>query len=275
VNDSNCVEFLQWALPQLGMRWAGFRKVRRQICKRLRRRLDQLELPDLANYRAQLERHQDEWTVLESLTHITISRFNRDRAVFESLHQEVLPVLATAAIGRGAVDLAAWSAGCASGEEPYTLSVLWQLELAHRFPELAIRIMATDVDEAMLERAHRACYGPASLRELPERWRAAAFARTGPHFCVREPFRAPVTVARHDVRGEPPAGRFDLVLCRNLAFTYFDADLRRTTTARLARAVRAGGALVLGTHETLQADTHEFESWESCQGVYRRTRQSA
>jgi chemotaxis protein methyltransferase CheR len=73
--DRRRVDFLQWALPRLGLRWAGFRKVRRQVCRRLRRRLGELELADLDAYREHLEAHPEEWTVLDALIPITISRF--------------------------------------------------------------------------------------------------------------------------------------------------------------------------------------------------------
>lgn len=268
MTDSQCVEFLRWALPRLGMRWQGFRKVRRQVCKRLRRRLAALGVSDLAAYQGCLERHPEEWASLEELTHITISKFNRDRGLFASLQQEVLPVLA-AAIGRGLDDLEVWSAGCASGEEPYTLAIMWQLELAQRFPEVEIRILATDVDDTMLARARRGCYPPGSLKELPERWRGAAFDERDALYCLRDRFKEPVRIARHDIRSPPP-GRFDLVMCRNLAFTYFDVDLQRATARRLASALRARGMLVLGAHEALPPDVCDFERCGPSKPIYRR-----
>jgi hypothetical protein len=77
-------------------------------------------------------------------------------------------------------------------------------------------------------------------------------------------------VARYDIRTPPPHGPFDLVMCRNLAFTYFDRDLQRATGARLADVLRPGGALVLGGHEALPKDLHGFEPWSAPHRVYRR-----
>jgi chemotaxis protein methyltransferase CheR len=270
MNDSECVAFLQWALPQLGLRWDGFRKVRRQVCRRLSRRLAELGLPDLRAYRARLEHDRAEWAVLDDLTHITISRFHRDRHVFAALQHDVIPVLAAAAQARGSHDVEVWSAGCGSGEEPYTVAIMWELELARLFPSLTMRVIATDIDDAMLVRARRACYGDGSLKELPEHWSAAAFVRDGGLHCLRDTFRASVTVRRHDIRRPQPDGPFDLVLCRNLAFTYFDADAQRAAAARVADALRPGGALVLGTHEALPADSDRFEPWSSSTAIQRR-----
>jgi chemotaxis protein methyltransferase CheR len=271
MNDSQCAAFLQWALPRLGMRGEGFRKVRRQVCKRVRRRLGELGLSDLSAYRARLEQHPEEWAVLDGLTHITISRFSRDRGAFEFLEREVLPALAAGVLARGSESVLAWSAGCAAGEEAYTLMIMWQLELAHRFPALTIQILATDLDDTMLARARRGCFTAGSLRELPQRWRAAAFVQRERTYCLRDTFKEAVTVARHDIRSPPPDGPFDLVICRNLAFTYFDLDLQRATAARLASALRPGGALVLGSHEALPADFDTFEPWSSTERIYRRT----
>jgi chemotaxis protein methyltransferase CheR len=156
--DESCVEFLQWALPRLGLRWAGFRKVRRQVCRRLQCRVGALNLASLDAYRAHLDAHPEEWAVLETLTPITISRFYRDRAVFEQLERAVLPGLAAAAIAAQRDRLIAWSAGCASGEEAYTLTLMWNAALAARFPQLRLEVVATDVDPTMLRRAREASY---------------------------------------------------------------------------------------------------------------------
>jgi len=94
LSDSDCVAFLQWALPRLRMRWPGFRKVRKQVCKRIRRRIAALELSGIAAYRQWLEDHPGEWEVLDGMCRITISRFYRDRGVFDALAGEILPGLA-------------------------------------------------------------------------------------------------------------------------------------------------------------------------------------
>ena len=90
MTDSDCVEFLQWALPRLKMRWPGFRKVRKQVGKRIRRRMRDLKLNGLSDYRCYLETHADEWARLDEICRITISRFYRDKGVFDELRDTVL-----------------------------------------------------------------------------------------------------------------------------------------------------------------------------------------
>ena len=237
------VEFLQWALPRVGLRWAGFRKVRRQVLRRVRRRLGSLGLSDLDAYREYLEAHPAEWAEFEALTPVTISRFYRDRAVFEALERVVLPALGW--------PVRAWSAACASGEEAYTLALL------------GADVLATDVDPTMLRRAREAVYEPSSLRELPAPLRERGFTD---ELAVRPEYRERVTVRRHDLRSPAPDGPFDLVLCRNAAFTYFAADVQEAVLARLVGALRPGGALVVGLHEQVP-----LEPWPGARAVYRRT----
>src|SRR5262245_46489236 len=124
MKDADCVALLQWALPRLALRWEGFRNVRGQVCKRIARRTAELGLGPIAASRPYLEAHPEEWSFVEGLCRVTISRFFRDRGVFDRLRLEILPELAVAR-SEGAVR--AWSAGCASGEEPYTLAIVWQL----------------------------------------------------------------------------------------------------------------------------------------------------
>lgn len=267
--DAECTAFLRWALPHMRLRWEGFRKVRRQVCRRSGRRAAELGLRDLGAYRAYLERHAEEWPRLERLTGITISRFHRDRGVFDLLGEEVLPRLAEDAKRASRSWIEAWSAGCASGEEPYTLIMVWRLRVGHRFPGLDLHVLATDIDQAVLDRARRACYRRSSLKELPAEWLAAAFVRRGELQCLRADYRRGVVVAEHDIRTGAPDGPFDLVLCRNLAFTYFEPELQREVCEQLVDVVRPGGVLVVGSHEAVPAQGG-FRSWRGGKGIYVR-----
>jgi chemotaxis protein methyltransferase CheR len=254
----------------MGFRWPGFRKVRGQVCKRIRRRMRALGLDDFAAYQAYLEADADEWRHLDGLCRITISRFFRDRGVFEDLAATVLPALAKTASADDR-PLAVWSAGCASGEEPYSIKLLWRLRMAATWPRLAIAITATDSDQAMLARAETGCYEAGSLKELPQGWRDRAFEQSGGHWCLRPEFKHGIRWLAQDIRIEAPDGPFDLVLCRNLAFTYFDSDTQHAVLARIAHVTRNGGALVLGAHESVPAVTEGFVPWPGARHIWRRT----
>ncbi len=269
MTDADCTAFLQWALPHLERRWAGYRKVRGIVRKRLGRRLRALGLPDLAAYRRWLALHPEEWNALDALLDIPISRFFRDRAVFESLASQVLPALAHAAGAEGRSALDGWSAGCASGEEAYTLAIVWRLRLQPAFPGLALRIVATDRDPVLLQRAHAACYGASSLEELPPALRVAAFDRHASRWCLRAEHRV-VAFQRQDLREAMPGGPFDLVLCRNVVATYYAVQLQSTLFSRIAGRLRLGGALVLGIHESLPERVGGLVPWPGARAVLRK-----
>ncbi|HXG28371.1 MAG TPA: CheR family methyltransferase [Nevskiales bacterium] len=270
MHDADCVAFLQWALPRMRLHWPGFRKVRRQVCKRIDRRLQTLGLADAAAYRSYLAAHAAEWDTLRGLCTVPISRFYRDREVFACLGHTVLPALAAAAVQRAQHTLDCWSAGCAGGEEPYTLSILWTLALAGRYPGLALRVLATDADPLALGRAAAGAYGSSSLKELPAPWRALAFEECAGEYRVRERFRAAVEFARQDLGETIPERRFDLVLCRNLVLTYFAPDLQRELMPRIIATLRPGGALVLGIHESLPEGSAELVPWPGARAIFRK-----
>jgi chemotaxis protein methyltransferase CheR len=208
----------------------------------------ELGIRDLGGYRAHLEATKDEWAVLGQFCRIPISRFHRDRAVFACLRSEILPERAEAARRAGRPNVRIWSAGCASGEEPYTIAILWNLEIATTHPGVGLELLATDIDATMIARAERGCYGGGSLRELPTTLREAAFDHDG-DFCVRDAIRKGLTFRRQDMREIMPNGPLDIVLCRNSAFTYFDEPTQCAVGARIVERLGEGGLLVVGTHE--------------------------
>jgi chemotaxis protein methyltransferase CheR len=169
------------------------------------------------------------------------------------LRTHVLPNIAARAKreGRSAY---IWSAGCASGEEPYTLKVIWDLEISDSYPNVPLTIVATDIDSTMLQRANEACFGATSLHELPPELVARAFDRVGTKFCLRQRHREGVDFQRQDLTAQAPLQRFDLILCRYVAFTYFSLPLQEQVLARLVERLLSGGFLVIGNHERLPPD---------------------
>jgi len=269
MNDQQCVEFLQWALPQLRLRWGGFRKVRRQVRKRIDRRIRQLGLEDVAQYRALLASRPAEWAVLERFCRISISRFYRDRGVFDHLAEHVLPALARAAARRGENQLRLWCAGCATGEEVYTLAILWHGRLSPEWPQVRLSTVATDADEQMLHRARRACYQASSLKDVPREWLDAAFTRRGEAYVLRPQFASGIEFRREDIRSELPRRTFHLVLCRNLAFTYFEEQLQREVLRRIVDRLLPDGVLVIGKQESLPVAAEALAPSSRNLGIYR------
>jgi len=262
MKDIECVQFLQWALPQMRMRWPGFRKVRRQACKRVGRRIRELQLPTESAYRSYLEAHPDEWQILDRMCQITISRFYRDRNVFTELEKSILPLLAESALAAGHTTLDCWCVGGASGEEPYTLALIWEHTLQQRFPGLTIRILATDANPQILERAKRAVYPVSALKDLPPAWQKHYFVEQneGKTYRLRSDYKEGVEYRCHDIRDGPVKGKYWLVFCRNLTFTYFAEDLQKEILQYLWDAMESTAVLVVGVHETLPTEATGFST---------------
>jgi chemotaxis protein methyltransferase CheR len=209
-----------------------------------------LQLDDIKQYRNLLSGStaEAEWARLDKLCHISISRFYRDKGIFQCLEHQLLPRLQEQVVACNRGRLHIWSIGCASGEEPYTLALMSKLTQA--LSQCQVDIVATDTDPNLLARANQACYPASSLRELPSTWRIA-FERRKDEFCLQMKYREAVSFAKQDIREQSIDGSFDLILCRNLVFTYFEPTLQSKIARRLADALVPGGFLLLGAHESL------------------------
>ncbi|MBI4381907.1 MAG: protein-glutamate O-methyltransferase CheR, partial [candidate division NC10 bacterium] len=203
---------------------------------------------------ATLPDESTEWRRL--VGHLTVGEtyFFRDRALFEALEQHVLPSLITARRTERNLRLRLWSAGCATGEEPYSLAVLLD-RLLPDLSEWALTILATDINPDALEAARRGCYREWSFRETPQWTRDQYFHRRNAEtFEVSPRIRRMVTVAPLNLAedGYPAVmtntSAMDLVLCRNVLM-YFTRDAQRATVARLQRALVSEGWLAVSPAE--------------------------
>jgi chemotaxis protein methyltransferase CheR len=168
------------------------------------------------------------------------------------------------------------SAGCASGEEPYSVAIL----IRERFPELAswdIKILGFDLNSSVLEKAKRGRYSPWSLRETPENLQLKYFHGAGRDFELDKAVRSAVTFEERNLVEDDPlfwqSERFDAVLCRNVTM-YFTMDVMRSVVRRIARSLAPGGFFFLGHAETLRAVSHEFHLRHTHETFYYQRRQS-
>ena len=133
--------------------------------------MQQLDIATVDGYRTYVAAHPQEWTLLDTLCRVTVSRFYRDKMIFAFLAREVLPVLAAHVQARTQKCLRVWSAGSASGEEPYTIILLWAWQLQRQFPSIGLEVVATDIDRELIRRADTACYPYSAIKNLPPTWR--------------------------------------------------------------------------------------------------------
>ena len=238
----------------------------RCLRRRLAVRMRACGVKSLAEYAAVLGQQPDEVGRLLATLTINVTQFFRNPGAWARLAEE-LAIMADQGI-------AAWCAGCSSGEEPYTLGMLLA-GLRERAgapgPAPRMRIDATDVDERCLQAAKDATYPPASFTEAPpetvKRW---TVEREG-QLRIHESVRALVRVLRHDLgRDAPPAPPYDLVICRNVVI-YFEREAQERLFSLFAEALRPGGLLFLGKVEMLYGPARaRFVNVDGRERLYRR-----
>ena len=188
--------------------------------------------------------------------------------MFQVLRDCALPGIAARAQQEGRT-ACIWSAGCASGEEPYTLKILWNLDVGRSHPGVPLSIIATDVDRAMLTRAQKGCFAATSLRELPLPFFQEAFDPAGPLYCVKPQHREGIIFLHQDLRLEAPPGPFDLVLCRYAAFTYFALPLQKQALSRLLERLLPDSYLAIGGKERLPCDVAALVPMAGAPQIYQ------
>lgn len=247
--------FLRDVLPSLGLDWRRHRRrgVRRRVAERLRR----LGLRSFDDYRELLQRDESEKKKLALMMGVTISRFFRDIHIFDYISEAWLdwnekekPIML--------------SLGCANGEEPYTLAMLWLEKGPGQVKPL---ILAMDMDYDCLIHAQNGRYPFSSIKEVPSEYREKYFKLERGEVLLDEKVKSMVHFYQSDLRTFHTPALLNLVLCRNSAFTYFDDESRVSMTERIAAALKPGGLLLIGSKEKIEAGA-VFEFIDV--GIYRR-----
>ena len=242
-------EFLKTTLPHLGLRWRRFRS--KSIRKRIIGRLNELGLHSFSQYQNYILAKEEERWFLTSLLTVTISRFWRNASLFAALEHTWLPSV----LGRMVENepLKMWSAGCASGEEPYSLLILWLESFAGSGREL--RLLAGDSNRRCLERAQQARYPASSFREMPLHLRQKYCTNEKGMFSLRHDLSQRIEWFEHNLIWEAPPLNNHLIFCRNLVYTYFTDSLQQEITRRFHQALVAKGFLVVGRKDRLPPGT--------------------
>ncbi len=264
MNDKEFTQLLEF----LGLSRQGYRKVRRGVKKRVGRHMQGLGCRSMREYLGRLAQSAEAMRRCELAVTVPISRFFRDRRLWETLEDRTLPEL----IAAGAGSVKVWSAGCAGGEEVYSLKILWE-RMARSIGALPVLEMtATDLNPLHLERAQAAVYPPSSLREVPEAVRSTCFEAMpgGRRFRVRPDLREGIAWLRHDFLTAPPATGFHLVLARNNLLTYYRKSRVSPALAEIVKAIAAGGYLVVGARENLPCPPPTLKLCPSLPYVFRK-----
>src|SRR5215212_6126601 len=238
--------FLDRVRGRTGLDFSAYKRA--TIVRRLQRRMAAAGATTLPDYQRYIERHPEELQRLVASFLIKVTEFFRDPELFTYLRDRVLPGLISEAKVRG--ELRIWSAGCATGEEGYTLAMLVSDLIGEEAEELPVRIFATDIASDAVEFARRGIYTQAALEGLPSDFVERHFTHVDGTFEVRKQVRSLVVFGEHDLGNRAPFPRIDLILCRNVLI-YFTPDLQRRALQLFAFSLRHGGYLALGKAETV------------------------
>lgn len=238
------------------------------VMRRIERRMQVRHCPALFQYLDLLENDRGEVITLRREILISVTSFFRDPDVFETLAEKVIgPMVAEANAGE---TIRVWTAGIASGEETYSIAMLFieAFERERKWPNL--KIFATDVDQQCVETAGIGQYPESAATELTPERLERFFVKKGDNFVVKNELRQCIVFARHNLLADPPFTKMDMVVCRN-TLIYFKSAAQERALRALQYAIRPGGALLLGSSESLAANSDGLQSISSKHKIFRRT----
>jgi chemotaxis methyl-accepting protein methylase len=234
-------------LDHLRLSWSGYRKVRKGVQKRIARHMAQCGCRTVADYIRLLDQEEGLRNRCEQLMSVSVSRFFRDRVLWIFLGEHVLPDLLQRPIDR----LRVWCAGCASGEEVYTLRMVWE-EVKPRFdPAPDLRVLATDMNPDCLARGKRGVFPPSSLKEVPEAMRSRYFLQQSGRqsFAVRAFLKQGIDWELQHLISCLPKESFHLIFLRNNLLTYYREEVKAPVFEKVTNHLKPAGYLVIGSHE--------------------------
>ena len=235
-------------LDRHGLSREGYHRVRKGVKKRIRSHMQALGCKTTAAYLDLLERDRRIQKKCERLLTVSISRLFRDQPLWLALENRILPEIAR----RHQTGIKIWSAGCACGEEVYSLKIIvTRLRRRIFFPE--VQITATDMTPEYVRRARSGRFTLSSLREVPDAYRRIFFDadRKGRWFRIKPELALGIQWLIHDLLDDPPDSGFNIVFLRNSLFTYYQDSTRQKVLAKIVHSLAGDGILVIGLKERL------------------------
>src|SRR5215467_14304151 len=263
--DPSFEQLLEFVRDERGFDYTGYR--RPTLTRRFEKRMQEVGADHWEAYRTYLSEHPEEYVELFNTILINVTGFFRDRETWELIAAEVIPRLI---VERPAdAPLRIWSAGCASGEEPYTIAILLVEALGEEAFKHRVKIYATDVDDEALAQARDAAYTTKQLEGVPPELRERYFQQANHGLAFKNDLRRTVIFGRNDLHRDPPISRVDLLLSRN-TLMYFGADVQQRILANFYFALNRGGFLVVGRAEALQSGRNFFVPYNLKRRVFMK-----
>ncbi|MFC6092633.1 CheR family methyltransferase [Saccharothrix lopnurensis] len=264
--DSKLEAVLKYLKETRGFDFTGYKRT--SLARRVRRRMSHVGIDDFADYLDLLQVNPEEFDALFNTILINVTDFFRDTEAWEHIRAEVIPLLLAE---RGPDDpVRVWSAGCAGGQEAYTLAMVLADVLGPERFRQRVKIYATDVDDEALTQARQASYSAGEVHNLPEEQLQRYFEQQGNRYVFRKDLRRSVIFGRNDLVQDAPISRIDLLVCRN-TLMYFNAETQGKILNRFHFALSPRGMLFLGKAEMLLSHTRIFDPVDLKRRTFRRT----
>jgi len=251
--DAQLEELLEYVKRARGFDFTGYKRA--SLRRRILKRMQAAEIEGFDNYTAHLEAEPDEFAALFDTILINVTSFFRDPTSWAYVADEILPQII--ADKPRAAPIRVWSAGCSSGQEAYTISILLARALGEQDFRERVKVYATDIDEDALAQGRHGAYGAKAMESMPPDLRARYFEVRNDHSVFRPDLRGSIIFGRHDLVQDPPISKIDFLVSRN-TLMYFNAETQNRILANYSFALNDNGYLFLGKSEVLLSRTNMF-----------------
>ena len=252
-NDEELERLLEYLKRTRGFDFTAYK--RPSLARRIQRRMQTVGVAKYDDYLDYLEVHPGEFPQLFNTILINVTAFFRDPQSWEFLAAEILPRILRAK--QPSEPIRIWSAGCASGEEAYTLAMLFHEAVGPDDYRNRVKVYASNVDEGALAKARQATYTASEVEGIPPELLSKYFDQSGERYVFNKDLRRAVIFGRHDLIQDAPISRVDLLVCRN-TLMYFNSEAQARVLARFHFALGDNGFLFLGKAEMLLNHNHSY-----------------
>ena len=256
---------LEYLQQSHGFQITGYK--RPTIFRRVSKRMKMLGIEEFGRYKDYLQVHQEEFPELFNTILINVTSFFRDPEAWDYLAKAIV-IKIIAEKGEGHT-IRIWNAGCASGEESYTIAMVLAEALGDGVFRRMVKIYATDVDEEALAKARQGTYKTADLQEISSPLRQKYFELAEGNFEFRRDLRRSILFGRHDLLKDPPISKLDLLICRN-TLMYFNSASQKKIVANFHFALNDKGYLFLGKSELMLSHYKLFTPVDERYRIYSK-----
>ncbi|MBN1547868.1 MAG: hypothetical protein JW902_14550 [Syntrophaceae bacterium] len=254
-------------LDYFGYSWQGYRKVRKGVIKRLHRHMQQLDIHDAADYIARIQSVPEIRREVRRLMTVSISRFFRDPPLWECIKRKLIPDI----LSRHPALVKVWFAGCALGQEAYSMKMLWLLLQEESGPLPPLSLTATDINQEYLDMAIAGVYSNHITREVPRNYLEKFFRCHHGEYFIKEEVKQNISWQLHDLIDTSPVnGPFHMIFLRNNLLTYYKREFQEDPIHRFTEALITGGYLIIGAREELFVTLDKIARVDDYPGIFQK-----